>query len=137
MSNDPDDASAPPSQSFDVFRSDGSTRLPGQRFPDGEAHESIKRTGPVDQRVISDATGGPRPGLPDRSATVLRRAEKHEPALPDDHALPEPLTVHLQTYQVNLAERIARVKAEQQEALGNLQQLEEDSRDDDKADDRS
>jgi hypothetical protein len=134
MSKNPDDASAPSSQPFDVFRSDGSTRLPGQRFPNGEAHESTQRSGPVEQRVISDASGGPSQGATERSNTLLRSEDQkvlQPPTDPPDASAPESVTIRLQTYQVNLAERIARVKAEQKEALGNLQKLEDDNRDED------
>jgi hypothetical protein len=39
------------------------------------------------------------------------------------------VTIRVQTYRLDLAERIARVKADQREALDNLQQLQDDSQD--------
>ena len=128
MSKDPHDAGTP--LPFDVFRNDGSTRLPAQRFPQSEVNESVRRNGPVDQRVIVDASGGPVQGSMERATTVLRGDDRAaEPAAATEAPNAEPLTIRLQTYQLNLAERIARVKAEQQEAIGNLRQLEADSQD--------
>lgn len=133
MSKDPKDADADSELAFDVFRSDGSTRLPGQRFPDSEAYDSSKRSGPSDQRIISDASGGPVQGSAERAHISLRNQEAPASAKAPDA---DPVTIRLQTYQLNLAERLARVKAEQKEALGNLQQLEDESRDADSPDNR-
>ncbi len=122
MSNDASDKSADKSP-FDVFRSEGSTRLPGQRFP-ATGLASTARSGPVDQRVITDASGGPVARQAERSITELRGADAAAPlpATPDT----EPVTVRVQTYQIDLAERIAKVKAAQKAALEDLQQMGEE-----------
>ncbi len=131
MSQDPNDAATPPPEGFEVFRRDGSTQLPGQRFPKSAAHESAQRSGPVEQRLISDGSGAPLQSPTERGHSILRD-EDGNPVAPHAEAAEnsdaEPITVRMQTYQVNLAERIARVKAGQQEVLGNLQQLEDDNR---------
>ena len=129
MSSDPSDKSPP--IPFDVFHSDGSSRLPGQRFPKSEAISPNQRSGPVEQRAINDASGAPAKREIERSATVLRRPDDAvpEPVTQSETAGLDPITIRLDTYSVDLAARIARVKAEQKEALDNLQQLEDDSSD--------
>ena len=131
MSSDPSDKASPGPIPFEVFRSDGSSRLPGQRFPKSDAIDPNQRSGPVEQRAINDASGAPAKREIERSTTVLGR---HDDAAPkpvhsSETAGVEPITIRLDTYRVDLAARIARVKAAQKEALDNLQQLEDDSRD--------
>lgn len=46
---------------------------------------------------------------------------------PSASTAPEPLTLRVQTYSLNLAERIARVRAEQQDALDSLQRMSDGS----------
>lgn len=134
MSNDPADKPPSSPKPFDVFRSGGSTQLPGQRFAASDAHSSPRRSGPVEQRTIFDASGGPVQQDPVRKRTQLRDAPESSPA--DGQAAAgtasvtaegESETIRLRTYRVNLAERIARVKAEQKDALDHLQQLEDDA----------
>ncbi len=119
MSKDASDKSEDKSP-FDVFRSEGSTRLPGQRFPATRVASSA-RSGPVDQRVITDASDGPVVHQAERAITELRGADAaaSPPVAPDT----EPMTVRVQTYRIDLAERIAKVKAEQKAALDHLKQL--------------
>jgi hypothetical protein len=119
MSNDASDKSAGKSP-FDVFRSDGSTRLPGQRFP-STGPATTPRSGPIDQRVITDATGGPIERQPERSFTQLRGADAA--AQIPENVDSDPVTIRIQTVRIDLAERIAKVKAEQKEALDHLRQL--------------
>jgi hypothetical protein len=54
------------------------------------------------------------------------------PAAPETSATGEPLTIRLETYSVDLAARIARVKTEQKDALDSLQHLREESEDESK-----
>ncbi len=123
MSKDASDKSEDKSP-FDVFRSEGSTRLPGQRFP-ATGVASSARSGPVDQRVITDASDGPVVHQAERALTELRGADAAAPppAAPDTEPDTEPMTVRVQTYRIDLAERIAKVKAEQKAALDHLKQL--------------
>lgn len=135
MISDPSDKTPP--HPFEVFRSDGATRLPGQRFPNSEGVDPSRRSGPVQQRAIHDASGAPAPRDVERGTTALGRDEKatpgdvHHPAT--ESADPEPIRIRIDTYTVDLAARIARVQAEQKGALDKLQQLEDDSRDPDTA----
>ena len=117
----------PRESEFDVFRPDGATRLPNQQFPDS-AFEATKRTGPIEARVLNDIHNAP-------PAIVKPLHETHlqdTPAAPETSATGEPLTIRLETYSVDLAARIARVKAEQKDALDGLQHLQEESKDESK-----
>ncbi len=51
---------------------------------------------------------------------------------PETSTTGEPLTIRLETYSVDLAARIARVKAEQKDALDGLQHLQDESKDESK-----
>ncbi len=126
MSKDSSDKAPPYPLPFEVFRSDGSKRLPAHGFSNGETPASTRRSGPVEQRSISDSSGLPPRRDAERKTTSLRTSE--DTAAPAETLAAEPVTIRVQTYRVNLAERIARVKAEQKEALDNLQQMEADSR---------
>jgi hypothetical protein len=135
MTDNSSDKPPPRLVPFDVFRSDGATQVPGQRFPTGETPaqrtstgDIVKpdaRSGPIDQRSIHDARIAPKRSDTERHNTVLRNEDTSQPQQPD----PEPVTIRVQTYRLDLAERIARVKADQREALDNLQQLQDDSQD--------
>jgi hypothetical protein len=143
MTDNTSDKPPPRLVPFDVFRSDGATQVPGQRFPTGETPgprfpkgDIVKpdaRSGPIDQRSIHDARIAPERSDTERHNTVLRNENAPEPEQP----VPEPVTVRVQTYQLDLAERIARVKAGQREALDNLQQLQDDSHDKTQAGDKA
>ena len=109
---------------FDVFKRDGSTRLPHQRFVDS-ALAGTKRTGAIQPRILTDLREAPE-AL--RKALSMTELQQTDPVLPGADA-EQPLTIRLQTYQVDLAERIARVKSEQKDALDGLQQLEDDQKD--------
>ena len=109
---------------FDVFKRDGSTRLPHQRFADS-AFETSKKTGPVQHRILTDLREAPEALVNALRMTDLKGAEPR----PTNTDANEPLTIRLETYRVDLAERIARVKSEQKDALDGLQQLEDDSKD--------
>ena len=108
---------------FDVFRRDGSTRLPNQKFP-ASSFEATQRTGPVETRVLKDIHDAP----PAIVKPLLETRLQDTPAVTDTSDTVEPITVRLKTYSVDLAARIARVKAEQQEALDGLQHLQEESK---------
>ena len=108
---------------FDVFRRDGSTRLPNQKFP-ASSFEATQRTGPVETRVLKDIHDAP----PAVVKPLLETRLQDTPAATDISDSVEPITVRLETYSVDLAARIARVKAEQQEALDGLQHLQDESK---------
>lgn len=126
MTDDSADREAPAPAPFEVFRSDSSSRLPGQRFPASEPPASTARSGPTAQRRISDAAGALAEAAERRPVTLGSGPDKTPPASPASAAI-EPLTLRVQTYSLNLADRIARVRAEQQEALESLQRLSEGS----------
>ena len=109
---------------FDVFKRDGSTRLPHQRFADS-AFETSKKTGPVQHRILTDLREAPE-ALRNALQTTELQGSAPPPNDPDGN---EALTIRLETYRVDLAERIARVKSEQKDALDGLQQLEDESKD--------
>ena len=108
---------------FDVFRRDGSTRLPNQKFP-ASSFEATKRTGPVEPRVLKDIHDAPPAIVKPLNETRLQDT----PVVTEISDTVEPITVRLETYSVDLAARIARVKAEQQEALDGLQHLQDESK---------
>ncbi|NDC08265.1 MAG: hypothetical protein EBZ75_02830 [Oxalobacteraceae bacterium] len=112
---------------FDVFRRDGSTRLPSQQFP-ATAIEATERTGPVEPRVLNDIHNAP----PAIVKPLLETRLQDTPAVTEISDSVEPITIRLETYSVDLAARIARVKAEQKDALDGLQHLEEESKDESK-----
>ncbi len=132
MADNPLDRKAAAPAPFEVFRSDSSSRLPGQHFARAPSPAVQPRSGPTGQRRISDAAG-PLSAAVERQAVVIgpdagsasspgANSGAAPPAPPATTGL-EPLTLRVQTYSLNLAERIARVRAEQQEALDSLQRL--------------
>lgn len=112
---------------FDVFRRDGSTRLPNQQFP-ASSFEATQRTGPVEPRVLNDIHNAPPAIVKPLNETHLQDTL----AVNEISETVEPITVRLETYSVDLVARIARVKAEQKEALDGLQHLQEESKDESK-----
>ena len=112
---------------FDVFRRDGSTRLPNQQFP-ASTFEATQRTGPIEPRVLKDIHDAP----PAIVKPLLEPRLQDTPAVTEISDTVEPITVRLETYSVDLAARIARVKAEQKEALDGLQHPEEEIKDESK-----
>lgn len=125
-SNDKHDPE-PHESEFDVFRPDGATRLPGQQFQ-ASAFESTERIGPVEPRVLKDIHDAP-PAI----VKALNETDFQETApAANVNNTSEPLTIRLETYSVDLAARIARVKSEQKDALDGLQHLQEESKDESK-----
>ena len=109
---------------FDVFKRGGSTRLPHQRFAESN-FEASNKTGPIQHRILTDLREAPEASSSALQMTELQTDEPH-PTKADAN---EPLTIRLQTYRVDLAERIARVKSAQKDALYGLQQLEDENKD--------
>lgn len=125
MTTDSTNKSRPRPSPFEVFRNDGATRLPGQHFPDSAQLEPSQRSGPIKQRSIKDTRGGITQTAPERQAIALG-SEKIPPSVAETAPpvpVTAPATIHVQTYSVDLAERIAAVKAGQKEALEALQQM--------------
>ncbi len=132
MADNPPDRKARAPAPFEVFRSDSSSRLPGQHFPRTQAPASPPRSGPTGQRRISDAAGPLSAAVERRHVIIGADPDSGSspgadasaaPSPPPASTDPEPLTLRVQTYSLNLAERIARVRAEQQDALDSLQRM--------------
>lgn len=128
MSTDSPNKTRPPSP-FEVFRNEGPTRVPGQHFPHNDPLKPGRRSGPTEQRSINDTRAVIEHDAPERYPIALGSEKISQPAaetaapVPDAAAVAEPVTIRVQTYSVNLAERIATVKAGQKEALDTLQQM--------------
>lgn len=132
MADNPLDRKARAPAPFEVFRSDSSSRLPGQHFARTPAPAAQPRSGPTGQRRISDADGPSSAALERQSVPIGSDSGSGSSQGADGCAAPppptagteaEPLTLRVQTYSLNLAERIARVRAEQQDALDSLQRM--------------
>ena len=118
-----------------VFRVGGDSERSVGRHGHPPAEPEARRSGPVQQQTISDGSGPVMSRALADSAPVAAATPPlpaislaQEPAAAAAEPEPEPAsieTIRVQTFSIDLAERLARTRAAQQEVLRELDKFDE------------